>query len=111
MSSLKKRKIIDVPWAVEEPKALSSLQPNASTSTNHILKYVYIAQEHRGGQYSDFEHEILGIYTSCGVANSAAHDYYGMNGSWGEWTTESASSPNTKSFAMAEIIPTYLMMI
>jgi len=98
MSSSKKRKIVGVPWAAEEPKALSSLQPNASTTTSHIPKYVFIAQELRGGQYSDFEHEILGVYTSCEVANSAAHDYYNKNGSWGEWTIRKRIEPEHEKF-------------
>lgn len=98
MSSSKKRKIIDVPSATKEPKATLSSQPAATSSTNHIPKYVYIAQELRGGPYTVFEHELLGVYTSCEVANSLAHDHYNRNGVWGEWTIRKRIEPEHEKF-------------
>lgn len=83
---------------MDQLKAASPSQPNVSSSTNYIPKYVFIAQELRGGPYTDSEHEILGVYTSCEVANIAAHDYYNKNGSYGEWTIRKPIEPEHEKF-------------
>lgn len=73
MSSNKKRKTIEDLLDKDEPQAVSN-------STRSTPTYVYVVHSLIGDPYTAFEHDLLGIYTDCETANSAAHDY--CNKTW-----------------------------
>jgi hypothetical protein len=64
MSSDKKRKVIDDHSTTERPKSTFYL-------LNAIPRHVYVVQSLDGD-----EHETIGIYASCEVANATAHDQF-----------------------------------
>jgi hypothetical protein len=91
MSYDKKRKTVEELLPGEQPKAASSLQP--TSSTKYVPRYVYTVQELRGGPYTVFEHDLLGVYMNCEVANKAAHDHHNKNSPYGEWTIRKPIEP------------------
>jgi hypothetical protein len=86
MSSDKKRKVIDDQSATEVPNSTFYL-------ANAIPRHVYVVQSLDGD-----EHEIIGIYISCEVANAAAHNNYNKNSPYGTWTIRKPIEPEHQKF-------------
>jgi hypothetical protein len=86
MSSGKKRKVVDDHSTTERSKSTFYL-PNA------IPRHVYVVQSLAGD-----EHETMGIYTSCEVANTAAQDHYNKNSPYGTWTIRKPIEPEHEKF-------------
>jgi hypothetical protein len=86
MSSDKKRKVIDDHSTTERPKSTFYL-------LNAIPRHVYVVQSLDGD-----EHETIGIYASCEVANATAHDHYNQNIAYGTWIIRKPVEPEHGKF-------------